>query len=194
MHRLNKIKTYATIIAIVILFTIGFFIGRASSSKIIVKYIKGDTIYDTTYVDKPYEVVRPAKPVLPLKPDTIKIPGQPEIIALKVDTEKIIENYIKENKYKIQLFDNKENGKLVIFPIVQYNELKKIVPYEFTPIQKVEEKQKERIIIPFVEIEGNSFKQIELGGGVFYHNVGISAKYITDFNVNGYGVSIKYKF
>ena len=90
-------------IGIAILFlVIGFFVGR-SNSKVITKieYIKGETMRDTIYAEKlvPYEVKIPASPNLPMKYDTIRIPGKPDIRYMKVDTAQIIAEYIKENSY-----------------------------------------------------------------------------------------------
>ena len=110
---------------------------------------------------------------------------------MKVDTSKIIANYITLNKYKKQLFNDDEKGSLYIEAQVQYNELRK-VGYTFTPIQK--EVVKKRTIEPFITTSYNSFKFVEAGGGVFINNFGIEGKYVTDFNKNGFEVGLKYKF
>ena len=173
---------------------IGFFAGRATVKKEI-KYVKGETITDTIYQEQlvPYEVLVPKKPQLPLKPDTQYVDTGKTIIkeiVMKVDTSKIIANYITLNKYKKQLF-NDDNGSLYIEAQVQYNELRK-VGYTFTTIQK--EVVRKRTIEPFISTSYNSFKFVEAGGGVFINNFGIEGKYVTDFNNNGFEVGLKYKF
>ena len=179
------------VIAIVILI-IGFLAGRLSICDSKTKYVKGDTIRDTLLVDNPYEVEIPAKPVLPLKPDTIRIPGEKEIITLKVDTAQIIADYIKKNSYKKVMFDNLD-GKLIVSAVVQYNQLNRL-SYDFTPIHKQTTITKKNILTPFLSSSYNSFGIIGAGGGVYYHNLGIEAKYITDFSKKGYEVGIHYKF
>ena len=171
-----------------------FFSGRATVKKEI-KYIKGETITDTIYQEQlvPYEVLVPKKPQLPLKQDTQYVDTGKTIIKeilMKVDTLKIISNYITLNRYKKELF-NDDNGSLYIEAQVQYNELRKI-GYTFTPVQK--EVIKKRIIEPFISTSYNSFKFIEAGGGMFINNFGVEAKYVTDFNRNGFEVGVKYKF
>ena len=190
----NRIKiVFISLIALVIAL-IGFFAGRATVEKEI-KYVKGKTITDTIYQEQlvPYEVVIPKKTLLPLKHDTQYVDTGKTIIkeiVMKVDTSKIIANYITLNKYKKELF-NDDNGSLYIEAQVQYNELRK-VGYTFTPIQK--EVVKKRIIEPFISTSYNSFKFVEAGGGVFINNFGVEAKYVTDFSRNGFEVGIKYKF
>ena len=190
----NRIKIiFISLIALVIAL-IGFFAGRATVEKEI-KYVKGKTITDTIYQEQlvPYEAVIPKKPFLPLKPDTQYVDTGKTIIkeiVMKVDTSKIIANYITLNKYKKELF-NDDNGSLYIEAQVQYNELRK-VGYTFTPIQR--EVVRKRIIEPFISTSYNSFKFVEAGGGVFINNFGVEAKYVTDFNRNGFEVGIKYKF
>lgn len=190
----NRIKIiFISLIALVIAL-IGFFAGRATVEKEI-KYVKGKTITDTIYQEQlvPYEAVIPKKPFLPLKPDTQYVDTYKTIIkeiVMKVDTSKIIANYITLNKYKKELF-NDDNGSLYIEAQVQYNELRK-VGYTFTPIQR--EVVRKRIIEPFISTSYNSFKFVEAGGGVFINNFGVEAKYVTDFNRNGFEVGIKYKF
>ena len=177
---------------------IGFLAGRCSDKTIEkIEYIKGDTIRDTIYKEQliPYEVRIPANPILPMKPDTIVIPSEKEIryIIQKVDTAAIISNYIAENKYRRVLFDNKEQGSLIIGATVQYNQLSQL-DYEYEPIYKVIAKERKRTFTPFIQGSYNSFNYLGIGGGIFYHDIGISAKYLTNFTNTGYEVGLLYKF
>jgi len=180
------------ILVAVVALVVGFFAGRGkTTTTTTIEYVKGETIHDS--VPKPYPVINytPQNPILPTKPDTIKI-NNTEYHVLKVDTAQIIKNYIVKHNYTITAFDNK-NGKLIIKPVVQYNELQSI-PYEFTPITQVNTIMQERLFTPFVVVSYNSLGFVGVGGGVFIKNVGVGAKYITDFEKKGFEVSGSVKF
>lgn len=189
-------KNWKALLLGLIILLAGFFAGRWTIKPIEkTEYVKGETIRNTVYSEKlvPYKVEVPAKPTLPLKPDKIRIPGQPEIITLKVDTAQIIADYVKANSYKQTLFDNKTEGKLVIDAVVQYNLMKRL-SYEFTPMQKQTTIEKRRVLTPFVSGSYNSFGYWGGGAGIYYYDVGVSAKYITDFKNKGYEIGLNYKF
>ena len=173
----------------------GFLAGRWTLSYESIKYVKGETVRDTIYAERlvPYRVEIPSKPTLPVMPDTIRIPGQPVVIMMKVDTSQIIAEYIHSNSYKKTLFDDK-NGKLTVDATVQYNKLKQL-GYEFTPIQKVIAIQTTPALTPFVTTSYSTLGYfVGAGAGVFYHDIGISAKYLTNFKNKAYEVGINYKF
>lgn len=178
----------AYIILCVLLLVVGFFLGRSGKE---IRYVKGETVIDTIYSEKlvPYNVEIPAKPILPLKPDTIRI-NEKEIITLKVDTIQIIANYIRKNSYRTLLF-NDNNGKMVVNSEVQYNSLSKL-SYEFTPIQR--ESLRKDLFTPYITTSCNSFGLVGIGGGVYYHDVGLGIKYITDFDQKGLEVGFNIKF
>lgn len=78
---------------------------------------------------------------------------------------------------------------------IQYNELRRF-DYSFTPNQKVITQETKKIIVPFVSSSYNTFNQIGIGGGIFYHNIGIEYQYMRDvkYGSDGHGVGIKVKF
>ena len=171
---------------------IGFFIGRSNTpTKEVIKYVKGETVYDSIQIPYPVSVIVPTKPVLPVKPDTIIIDSV-EYKFLKVDTSAIIVEYISRKIYRPILFDNKD-GKIVLNLAVQYNKLDGI-GYEFTPIHKETTKIIERTFTPFINVSYNSFGYIGAGGGVYYKNIGVGARYITDFNKKGLEITGYIKF
>ena len=188
-----KTKTIILIISFIVVAIIAFLSGRATS----VTYVDvpGETVTDTFYSEEliPYEVLVPAKPNLPQKPDTQYIDTGKTIIKevlMKVDTAKIIANYIELRKYNKQMFDN-EDGKLVVDAQIQYNELIKL-EYTFTPVEhKVVLK---RTIEPFISTSYNSFGFVEAGGGLYMKNFGLEGKYVTNFSQKGFEVGIHYKF
>jgi len=183
-----------SIIIVVAIFILGVLAGRWSNDKTKIEYVKGETIIDTIYRGqlKPYASIIPNLPILPLKNDTVWVEGKPTPIFI-VDTAKIKENYIKENKYHQVLFDNQTDGLFELNTSVQYNEQKQ-VSYKFTPIKKVVTIKKTRVFVPFLSGSMNSFKQVGVGGGFFYHDLGLEAKYITDFKLKGIEVGMHYKF
>ena len=179
-----------------LILSIGFIAGRCTDKTISkIEYIKGETVRDTIFATKlvPYKVEIPAKPVLPMKPDTIRIPGKPEIIRMKVDTAQIIADYIKENSYSNVLFDDQQKGKLTVASVVQYNTLKKL-GYEFTPIQKQTTIEKRRVFTPFVNASYNTFGYYGAGAGLYYYDVGVNVKYLSDFKTKGYEFGVNIKF
>ena len=48
--------------------------------------------------------------------------------------------------------------------------------------------------MPYVGVSYSTLNHVGIGGGMFYHNLGIGAKYITDFNKKGFDFELKYKF
>ena len=178
-------------IAVLILLGIGFFIGRQTSEvKETTKLVKGETIHDTVYEDKPYAVTFPSDPVYIYKTDTLKVDGKPVVVHV-VDTAAIFKAYISKNSYKIQLFDN-DNGKMTIYPDVQYNLLQKVT-YDFTPMQKVTTIEKKRVFTPFSVGSYSSNNFVGGGIGAYYYNLGFSAQYQTNFSSKNYLFSVYYK-
>lgn len=196
MYTFLKSKIFSHSVCFLIGLVLGFFIGRSEiKPNVHVEYKPGKTVYDTIYSEKlvPYKVVIPSEPVLPLIPDTIKLPSGIEYITLKVDTNKIIANYVKENTYKMQLF-NDEHGKLIVDAKVQYNELKNM-SYAFTPIEKEITTMKIQTFTPFISAGYNTLNYANIGCGIFYHNLGLEYNYNMNMQTRSYHqLEIKYKF
>jgi hypothetical protein len=185
-------KNYLICLAIGLV--VGFFIGRATiKTKTEIKYVKGETIHDTIPVPTPYNTYIPIHPVLPVKTDTIQIKDTVRYTQV-VDTAAILSDYIIRRDYNINVFDNK-NGKLKVFPSVQYNKLSSF-SYEYTPIVETQTINKEKIFTPFVGIGYNSFNQSTAGIGIYYYNLGLEANYNYDFKLHkyGYGGKLLIKF
>jgi hypothetical protein len=181
-------KTIYLIIIGVVVLVAGFFIGRSTTtSSITTKYVKGETVANSVNVPVPYNVFIPAVPLLPTKPDTIN-----NYIVLKVDTAKIIANYILRKRYTTPLFDD-SNGKLTVMSVVQYNSLDSL-GYSFTPIIKETTITRTKTFTPFVNASYNSFGYYGAGGGIYINNIGVGVKYITNFSQQGYEVNAGIKF
>lgn len=172
--------TYIYRIGILIaVFVLGFFIGRGNIRTVEkVEYVKGKEITNTVKIPQPYLLKVPQVYFLPM-------------VNGVVDTAQIISDYILERRYDINVFDN-DAGKLDVEQSIQYNELKEF-NYTFTPIQRHTTVAQKPIFEPFVSFGYNTLQQANIGGGFFYHNIGIEYNYILS-NTNGHYLGIKYKF
>lgn len=187
-------KLQYKIILVLIACLASFFAGRLTTKqKDTVKFVKGETIYRTIEVPKFITSTIPTAVFLPVKKDTLFI-GKEKIVIQTVDTAKIIENYVAERRYAFNVFDN-EYGKLNVKQTLQYNELQKF-DYEFTPLQKVITRERDRMIVPFISSSYNTFGIAGAGGGMFYKNIGVEYKYLYDINShgNGHEFGLKVKF
>lgn len=172
------------ILGIIICLIIGFFIGRLTvNTKTDIKYVKGETVRDYIPILTPFKVTRPSDPIY-LR-DTIN--G-------KIDTAGIIADWVLKREYKQTLFDN-NNGKLDIDFSVQYNKPFNF-GYSFTPIHKEINTYKEKVWQPYLSGSYSTLDIAGIGGGLFYHNLGIEYQYQKDFRSNstGHSFGLKYKF
>ncbi len=182
------------IIISIICLVLGFFIGRQTvSTEAKIKYIQGKAISGSVNDSRliPIKEEKQTNPNLPLKPEII-YKDSIRYIVLKVDTAAIIADYILKRSYELTPFDD-ENGKLQLFPTVQYNQLTGL-DYQFTPIRKEIIQQKEKLWQPFVSVSYSTLDFIGIGGGVFYQNLGIEYQYQKGITNNGHLLGLKYKF
>ena len=177
-----------------LMLAIGFFIGRSTmASKDRIEYVQGKEVHDTIRRPMPYLVEIPSIPALPTIADTLRLPGDTLKIIQKVDTSKIIANYIKKNSYRETLFDNDTLGALSIGAVIQYNEMQSL-DYSFTPIYKKITSISRKTITPFVFITTNTFGNTGIGAGAYYNNLGLSAKYLAGNGNNGLEIGVHVKF
>lgn len=197
-----------TIIAFcrIVCLVIGFFIGRSTiKTETEIKYIPGKTIYGSVSNNQ-FESVKeeiPNKPLLPTKiieiqyKDTgrIKTITETKYMYQVVDTAAIIEDYIKKRTYAITAFNNTEQGKLLLYPVVQYNKLTGI-DYLFTPMQKQTNTYLQKTWQPFISASYSTLNYVGIGGGMFYHDIGIEYQYQKSLGSqsNGHLFGVKYKF
>lgn len=187
------------ILVALLFFTIGcaisFFIGRSTiDTKTKTEYVKGETIKDTVYIPAPYSEKKADKENL--IPVYTKDPEGKETTELDTIKSKdvTIHDWNLERKYSDLVFDN-ENGKFLYDITVQNNKLSKF-SYTFTPIQKVTTPIKERIFQPYVSASYSTLDIASVGGGFFYHNLGIEYQFQRDFRYNdtGHSLGLKYRF
>lgn len=158
------------------------------------KYIKGDAVSGAVNVEQlsPIKEETPENTVLPVKVvEDAKTKAQIQI----VDTAAIIAEYEKKRTYNTILFDDKKLGKLELYPTVQYNKLSGM-DYNFTPVIQQKIIYKEKIFQPFVSGSYSTLNYIGIGGGVFYHNLGLEYQYQKSLGnqSNGHLFGLKYKF
>lgn len=184
-------KEIAYILYTLIGFVAGFIMGRQYSDRgESIRYVKGETIEKTVEIPVPYKVEVSAQPIyLYKKADTIYSTITPEI-----DTAAILNDWITRRSYKQNLFDN-QHGKLSVDASIQYNQLQSL-KYNFTPIQKETSIIKQQIWMPYVAISYSTLGNTSIGGGVFYHNLGIEYQFQKDFRYNdtGHSLGLRYKF
>lgn len=187
------------ILVALLFFTIGcaisFFIGRSTiDTKTKTEYVKGETIKDTVYIPAPYSEKKADKDnLIPVYKKDQEGKETTELDTTK-SKDVTIHDWNLERKYSDQIFDN-ENGKLLYDITVQNNKLSKF-SYTFTPIQKVTTTTKEKIFQPYVSAGYSTLDIASVGGGFFYHNLGIEYQFQRDFKYNdtGHSLGLKYKF
>ena len=187
-------KTTWVIVALICLVA-GIFIGRKTvEEKVVVRYIRGDSISGTVSDFELVSETVPDAPVLPLRIDTV-FKDSIVYIDVKVDTASIINDYIARREFTSVLFDTPQLGKLTIFETIQYNRPEEI-RYDFIPIYTEKTIYRSPVWQPYTAASFNTFNQLSVGAGVFYRKTGFEFQYITDFNrrLKGYGVVFKYMF
>jgi len=182
------------ILILITILILGVILGRWTlPQKIKIEYLPGIKVHDSIPYSVPYKVEIPANPVLPLKPDTIKLSGDTTYIAQVVDTAQIIADYIKKNYYQEILFDNDTLGSFSFEAQVQYNKLQ-YFGYSFTPIHKQTTITQKRVFEPFILSSVNTLGYFGLGAGAYYNNTGFGLKYLTDFKQKGVELQVSVKF
>lgn len=184
-------KYYICIGIVLIAFAGGFFLGRGKvKTSVKTEYVKGETVVRPVKIPYPATVYIPSVYFLPTKNDTLYLDGEPYPIQT-VDTAKIIQEYITQNTYEFNAFDD-DNGKLDIKQTIQYNKLQSF-DYSFTPIRKNTIITKKNLFEPFGSVGYTTFNQVSFGGGFFLNNLGLEYNYIMG-DVSGHGLSVKLKF
>ena len=174
------------ILALCGVFYAGYRYGQKQNTQNTIEYVKGDTITDSLFVFKPYQVIRI---------DTISKEYKVYDTVTKVyyvDTAKVINDFSQLVKYKEKLFDSDTLGSLSVDVNIQYNRLQKI-GYNFIPIQKVIRKS---ISLPKfgVYTSVNSFGSIGIGAIGEYKQIGGTLQYVTQERKNGIQLGFFYIF
>ena len=175
---------------------IGIFIGRSFIDYEPKKeYIKGETVTGSVSPTQ-FEPIKEEKSDKPLLPfiqyrDTGSVRYMP--IDSAAYAKLVIADYELKRTYKLTAFDNKTQGKLDLFPVIQYNKLSAL-DYNCTPA--IERQTITKIWQPFMSASYSTLNYIGLGGGIFYHDIGIEYQYQKSLGnqSNGHTFGLKYKF
>ena len=216
---INYWKLSFNILIVIILLTIGFFIGRKTINTeptIKTEYIKGDIITNTLYEPVPYKVVEPVDTLNIIKqcindgiykelwPERV-VTEYVEVEVTKEDTTKIMNDWATKRLYSETLFNDNINGNCSINAEVQYNRLR-VVGYDFTPITKVVTKETKVVksYSPFVGINylTNPWGEIknpsiQLNGGLYIkEKYGVQLIYQRGFKLKDdyIGAGVLFKF
>jgi hypothetical protein len=170
----------------------GFFAGRCTRETVTkTEYVKGEPVSGTVSNIEPIFTEKPEISTLPVRIDTIFV-NNIQYVAQKVDTSTIIREYELKRYYATTLF-NDQYGKLDVSFSTQYNKVSDL-KYDFTPVTIVRTVERERIFTPFVEVSYNTMKQVGIGGGIFYRDIGVQVRYVTNFKAKGLDLAVMYKF
>ncbi|MDR2002406.1 MAG: hypothetical protein LBQ74_05185 [Prevotella sp.] len=200
-------KAAAILLLMLICLTIGYFAGHyTTDTESKTEYIKGEMVTGSVSPTQfePVKEEKTGKPVLPViqyrDTGSVKI----KYVNLPADTAAIIADWELKRTYKLTAFDNKTQGKLELFPVIQYNRLMAL-DYNYTPVIERQTIYKTKVWQPFLSASYSTLDYIGLGGGLFYHNSGFEYQYHIDVkrkpfadNYSGRGsyhwFSGKYKF
>ncbi|MBF0651301.1 hypothetical protein IR083_21005 [Dysgonomonas sp. GY75] len=171
------------LVCLIIDYGLGFYIGRYYiKESTVTKYITGETITGSVDSSK-FELVKEEKPEIQYR-DT----GSTKIkyVNLPADTAAIIADWELKRTYKAMVFESDTLGKLEIFPTIQYNRLTGL-DYNFTPTIRNNYIIKTKVLQPFLSGSYSTLGYVGVGGGVFYHKLGVEYQYQLDCKSGGRG-------
>lgn len=220
-----KKYTIIALTCLVIGLGLGFFAGRYAQEEVItVEHIKLSPIKLTPPIIPEPKMVYIKDPELPaelkrLNEEFRQLQAYLEIASLEkeensrlidslsrrlaeipkhvVDTVKLYRDYTALRRYEDwNIFDNDTIGKFTANFDVQFNRIQKVYDVLFQPIQKTATIRKKDVWIPYVSGSYSTVGYTGIGGGVFYHNIGVEYQYQRDFSEhkNGHVFGLKYKF
>lgn len=195
MKNKNWWKIGVIIAAAILLFGLGFYVGKKREPEVIIKtetkYVELPPIHDSIPKPVPVYVKQPADSLnilLALIEEGKYEEYFPErvrdslIYVTKEDTAAVIRDWAAERVYKETLFDTDTLGRFAFDAKVQYNRLQNF-DYTFTPVQKQTETtiRTVRTFLPYVgaglDLNGSVMAQ----GGVFVkQNAGLAIQYRYD--------------
>lgn len=191
-------KSTLIVLCGIVCLIIGFFIGRSSiDSEPKKEYIKGETLTGSVSPTQ-FEPIKEEKPDKSLLPfiqyrDTGSVKYMP--IDSAAYAKLVIADYELKRTYKLTPFDNKTQGKLELFPVIQYNKLSAL-DYNFIPIIERQTIYKTKAWYPFISASYSTLNYIGIGGGIFYHDIGIEYQFQKSLGSQGNGhlFGVKYQF
>jgi hypothetical protein len=195
MKNKNWWKIGVIIAAAILLFGLGFYVGKKREPEVIIKtetkYVELPPIHDSIPKPVPVYVKQPADSLnilLALIEEGKYEEYFPErvrdslIYVTNEDTAAVIRDWAAERVYKETLFDTDTLGRFVFDAKVQYNRLQNF-DYTFTPVQKQTETtiRTVRTFLPYVGAGLDLSGSVMAQGGVFVkQNAGLAIQYRYD--------------
>jgi len=195
MKNKNWRKIGVIITAAILLFGLGFYVGKKREPEVIIKtetkYVELPPIHDSIPKPVPVYVKQPADSLnilLALIEEGKYEEYFPErvrdslIYVTKEDTAAVIRDWAAERVYKETLFDTDTLGRFAFDAKVQYNRLQNF-DYTFTPVQKQTETtiRTVRTFLPYVGAGLDLSGSVMVQGGMFVkQNAGLATQYRYD--------------
>lgn len=159
------------LIGLIVGIVTGYFIGGSTiDTETKIEYVKGESVTGSVSPTQ-FVPTKEEKPNIQYR-DT----GSVKYINVPTDTAAIIADYELRRTYKLTAFDNKTQGKLELFPVIQYNKLSAL-DYNFTPIVERQTIYKTKVWQPFISASYSTLNYVGIGGGFFYHDIGLEYQY-----------------
>lgn len=149
-----------------------------------VRYIKGDTIVDSVYVDRPVVV----------KPDTLDflkacleaglVPKDTVQLTIR-DTIMVLNDWASKKHYEQTLWSTDTTGTCTVAVDLQYNNLQNL-SYQYTPVYRQTSTVvvKQRLFQPYVGAGISTSKDwLVSAGAIFHQHYGVMATYQQPFGV-----------
>jgi hypothetical protein len=188
------LKNSLVLVLILIALAAAFFLGRSSIEVTeSIRYVRGETIRDNIEVPVPYRVEVPTIVYLPMRPDTLVIENE-IVIVERVDTARIIADFIAINHYQFNVFDLDTVGTLNAQLSIQYNRLRTF-EYDFTPIHREITMYRRPTFEPFISGSISTFNTVGVGGGVFIGSFGVEYQFLRNhlLGSSGHRVGVKWR-
>ena len=211
MEKKNWWKIGAIIAAGLLLFGLGFYLGKKREPEVVVKteikYVELPPIHDSipkpvpVYVKKPIDSLNVLRNLIASGKYSEMFPEKVRdsiIYVTKEDTAKVVIDWATERRYKETLFDSDSLGRFAFDAKVQYNRLQNF-EYVFTPVQKEVNTtvKTTRKFLPYLGAGLDTKGAIQAQGGMFFNQdagFGLQYRYDTKNKESAVGASFLYMF
>lgn len=211
MEKKNWWKIGAIIAAGLLLFGLGFYLGKKREPEVVVKteikYVELPPIHDSipkpvpVYVKKPIDSLNVLRNLIASGKYSEMFPEKVRdsiIYVTKEDTAKVVIDWATERRYKETLFDSDSLGRFAFDAKVQYNRLQNF-EYTFTPVQKEVNTtvKTTRKFLPYLGAGLDTKGAIQAQGGMFFNQdagFGLQYRYDTKNKESAVGASFLYMF
>jgi hypothetical protein len=196
---MEKLRRWLLLVAAIALFLSGVFVGRKKTPEktteiTTVRYERGATVHDTVRVLTPYYV---------RYTDTVtytRIVEKPTFVyADTLLLRSVWDDYYLTRKYELD-FSNDTTGVFDVDVSIRENRIvsatSRIVPIYRVTTRETVRTGEQRVFAPFVSAGYSTFKIAGVGGGMFYHNIGIEYQLQRklDTGETGNFLGLKWKF